>query len=58
MQFKEKCKNCTKAIPYGIDALGKTMFGCKNIICIFEPIVENPYHSFIIGENTDGGKNT
>lgn len=44
MQTKSKCKNCVKAIQYGVDNSGKTIFSCKNIFCIFEPVIENPYH--------------
>ena len=52
MQIKPECKNCTKAIVCGKDVFGKPRFGCKNIICIFEAVVENPYHEITIqGEN-------
>lgn len=58
MQTKEKCKNCNKAFPIGVDVFGKPKYGCKNIFCIFEKVVENPYHEISIRGIPNGGKNT
>ena len=57
MQTKNKCKNCANAVPYGVDSFGKIKMCCKNIFCVFEPIIENIYHTIVL-EDINVSENT
>ena len=48
MNTKSECKNCTKSRIYGLDLNGKVIFGCQDIFCIFDPIVDNDIRNSII----------
>lgn len=50
----KNCINCSKASFCGEREDNKPIFTCKNPYCIFEPIVQNPYHDIIIKELNNG----
>ena len=48
MRTTNKCVNCAKSIQYGVNSNGQISYQCKQIFCIFEPIIENPYHTEVL----------
>jgi hypothetical protein len=58
MQKSERCKNCNKSIMCGLEANGKTIFGCQEPFCTFSPVVENEIRNALIKEYENAGKNT